>query len=634
MAPEYEDIVGCPATTMFPDEDTALGFRSLMEGVFVHRRPLVAVTPVRLGNKEMQVSLHCHAVRFGRRRLLLVILEEPSLATAQRVSGKQVQGEDRTVRVKPEAVEEPVELDVAGIERLERLVNECGSKSKVSDRTEEMKQADRYFPYAAASEAIVICDLRGRAMYTNDSFTRLFGRALPDLPATETPPKDVSYDDNVVSRLLSWMANPGSQEQSASNLRSGSEKYEPWDVRASRFTDHEGNTAGMMFLLRDDSESKRLADSIKRSEEAARALLAMSEDAMVLVDIEGFVLASNAEFAKRVHLPVERFVGRQLADFFPPHLMERRMEKAREAVASRKPVRFLDESNGRYLDNMVCPLFDANGRVESLAIVSRDITDDQVGLPEVEGVNERVELANRAKNEFLANVSHELRTPLNAIIGFSEILEDQLFGQLNEKQKAYVGHVLSSGRQLLQLIDNILDLANVETGQIELRIAGVDIRKVLESCMVLIREKAAKQGLEIHLALSEELADMRIEGDQAKLKQIVFNLLSNATKFTPSGGTITVSAARLGDEVVVEVTDTGIGLKPEDQDRVFHAFEQVDSSHTRRHDGTGLGLALTRKMVELHGGRIWVESLGEGLGSTFGFAIPVCSPLPNVARTS
>ena len=165
----------------------------------------------------------------------------------------------------------------------------------------------------------------------------------------------------------------------------------------------------------------------------------------------------------------------------------------------------------------------------------------------------------------------------------------------------------------------------------ELRIAGVNIRQVLESSMIMIKQRASKQGLRTHLLVADELADMRIEADQAKLKQIVFTLLSNAIKFTPDGGEIVVEADKKVDEVVIRVTDTGIGLRPEDQDRVFQVFEQVDSSPTRKHAGTGLGLALTKKMVELHGGRIWVHSPGEGRGSTFAFSIPVFSPLPDVS---
>ncbi len=234
----------------------------------------------------------------------------------------------------------------------------------------------------------------------------------------------------------------------------------------------------------------------------------------------------------------------------------------------------------------------------------------------------QAEAASAAKTEFLTNMSHELRTPLTAVIGFSDLLGDQLFGKLNEKQLGYVTEIAAAGRHLLRLINDILDLAKVESGKMEIRMSPVDLSALLGHCLIMIRETAVKRGLNVDLKVSEQLYEGQIQADDVRLKQIVMNLLSNAAKFTPSGGTIQLEAEILGKEILVSVSDTGVGLKPDDQKRIFQAFEQLDSSFSRQEQGSGLGLALVRKLVELHGGRIWVESEGEGMGSTFKFIFP------------
>ncbi len=238
---------------------------------------------------------------------------------------------------------------------------------------------------------------------------------------------------------------------------------------------------------------------------------------------------------------------------------------------------------------------------------------------EIQDKSRQLETANRHKSEFLANMSHELRTPLNAIIGFSEVLLERLFGELNAKQDDYLKDIHSSGKHLLQLINDILDLSKVEAGRMELDAAAFDLPAAIANAMTLIRERAQKH--EIALTLDADPSLGEIVADERKFKQILLNLLSNAVKFTPDGGRIAVSARGDGVEVVVAVRDTGIGIAPEDQEAVFEEFRQVGRNYTNKQEGTGLGLALTRKFVELHGGRIWLES-EPGKGSTFTFTIP------------
>lgn len=233
------------------------------------------------------------------------------------------------------------------------------------------------------------------------------------------------------------------------------------------------------------------------------------------------------------------------------------------------------------------------------------------------------EAANRAKSEFLANMSHELRTPLNSIIGFSELLQDRWCGNLNDRQREYLREISDSGHHLLQLIDDVLDVAKVESGKLEMRINSFNLGRLFEHCAIMIKEKTIRHHLRLVVSVSPELDGKEIRADEVKIKQIVVNLLSNAAKFTPDGGQIRLEASQVGNEILIQVSDTGIGLKWDDRERIFTAFEQVDSSFTRRQQGTGLGLTLSRKLVELHGGRIWAESEGLNRGSTFKFSIPL-----------
>jgi signal transduction histidine kinase len=230
-----------------------------------------------------------------------------------------------------------------------------------------------------------------------------------------------------------------------------------------------------------------------------------------------------------------------------------------------------------------------------------------------------LEAASHHKSEFLANMSHELRTPLNAISGFSQVLRKQLYGEINPKQAEYLEDILASARHLLSLIDDVLDLAKVEAGQIELQVAPFSLPAALERGVVIVRERASREGVRISLSSDPDVDS--VIGDERRVKQIVFNLLSNAVKFTPAGGTVDVAAARMNEEVRISVTDSGPGIAPEDQLRIFEEFQQAAAGKEQR-EGTGLGLALSRRLVELHGGHIWVDS-EIGKGSTFVFTLPM-----------
>ena len=233
---------------------------------------------------------------------------------------------------------------------------------------------------------------------------------------------------------------------------------------------------------------------------------------------------------------------------------------------------------------------------------------------EIEEKSQQIEAANRHKSEFLANMSHELRTPLNAIIGFSEVLREKLFGELNEKQAEYTDDILTSGRHLLSLINEILDLSKVEAGRMELELVKFDLPLAIDNARTFVRERATKHGITLDVAVDERLGEFT--GDERKIKQILLNLLSNAVKFTPEGGRIGINARKTDRAVEISVSDTGVGIAREDQPKIFEEFRQVGSDYAHKIEGTGLGLTLAKKFVELHGGRIWVESeVGKGSSS-------------------
>ncbi len=292
----------------------------------------------------------------------------------------------------------------------------------------------------------------------------------------------------------------------------------------------------------------------------------------------------------------------------------------------------------------------ADGRLVPLAVTAAPILDEQgqvVGAVEVfrdvskeRELMERIQAASRAKSEFLASMSHELRTPLNSIIGFSEVLQDQAFGPLNEKQARYVGNVLQSGRHLLQLINDVLDLSKVEAGKMELVKSEFLVAQALEGSLAIFRVAASKKNLALELNVSPEVTT--IVADEVRFKQIMYNLLSNAVKFTPEGGRIVVRSEKVETKklpsvwgglptrptlpdhcLLTTISDTGIGIAEEDMARIWQEFAQVESTYARRYGGTGLGLPLTRRLVELHGGHIWAESEGPGKGSTFTFVLPL-----------
>lgn len=267
-------------------------------------------------------------------------------------------------------------------------------------------------------------------------------------------------------------------------------------------------------------------------------------------------------------------------------------------------------------------VLDKDGRVKEIICIGNNITKLKQAEEEILKAKEAAESANKAKSSFLANMSHELRTPLNAIIGFSELMKDESVGVINEKQKEYLGYVWESGKHLLSLINDILDLSKVEAGKMELELSEFDLRELFKKSLMFVSDRATRKAVMLLTDINENVGFIR--ADERKIKQVIFNLVSNSLKFTPNGGKIGIQAEKRGEnEILVCVWDTGIGIEAKDAGKIFSEFEQITSDYSRQYAGTGLGLPLSKKFIELHGGRMWFESEGKDKGSRFYFTLPL-----------
>ncbi|MDZ7831436.1 MAG: ATP-binding protein [Desulfobacterales bacterium] len=270
------------------------------------------------------------------------------------------------------------------------------------------------------------------------------------------------------------------------------------------------------------------------------------------------------------------------------------------------------------------------GKERIILLAIEDITERreiEKGLAkayeDLEVLAAELERTARVKSDFLANMSHELRTPLNSIIGFSEVLYDETFGPLNEKQKQYVNNVSASGKHLLLLINQILDMAKVEAGKMQLAVSFLPMKNLLDEISLLVLDMVSKKKLKMSLEIAEDLPS--IEADELKVKQILYNLISNAVKFTPEGGKIGLRAKKADSGVEIVVWDTGVGVAPENMEKIFGGFFRVNTPYSQVTEGTGLGLPLSRKLVELHGGKLSLESEGLNRGVAVRFVLPMKS---------
>jgi len=365
----------------------------------------------------------------------------------------------------------------------------------------------------------------------------------------------------------------------------------------------------------------------RKAEQKFRGLLEAAPDAIVIIDSQGRIVFTNSQTQKLFGYPPEELLNSKVERLIPARFGEHHPGR-RDGFFAEPRARAMGaglELFGLRKDGVevpveisLSPLETEDGRLAISAI--RDISERKQIERVLQDKNLELQAAMTAKNRFLANMSHELRTPLNGIIGFSEFLVDEKPGALNAKQKEYLNDVLNSSRHLLQLINDVLDLAKVDAGKFDLRLETFRVDDAIREVNAVIKSIAQKKRIAIHAEVSPELTPVTL--DPQKLKQILYNLLSNAVKFTPAGGRVEIEARPLDAETFrLAVKDTGIGIRSEDIGRLFQEFEQLESGEARRFEGTGLGLALTKRIVELQGGTISVES-APGSGSTFVMVLP------------
>ena len=353
-------------------------------------------------------------------------------------------------------------------------------------------------------------------------------------------------------------------------------------------------------------------------------LLNSIPDAVFFKNASGAYIGCNQAFSELVDTPPGEVVGKKCGDLYPEEVaelireQERELFKKKQTITSERWIRYPD---GRrvLLQTIKAPLYYETGDLIGLVGVSRDITERQKAEDAL--LKARLaEDANRAKSEFIATMSHELRTPLNSIIGFSDLLLEGRSGKINERQTRYVNNISCSGKHLLQLINDILDLSKVEAGKTVLEPENFELAKIFKDIEKVFSPLATGKKLSLNFEVDSGISS--VCADKMKFKQILYNLISNAVKFTPEGGSIAVSATKAGNMVRVCVKDTGIGIAREEQDSLFQPFKQLDSFFKRRYEGTGLGLFLVKRFVEMHGGNILVES-EPGAGSSFIFELPL-----------
>ncbi|MGE5358549.1 MAG: ATP-binding protein, partial [Bacteroidales bacterium] len=349
-------------------------------------------------------------------------------------------------------------------------------------------------------------------------------------------------------------------------------------------------------------------------------------ESIYLINRDDVIVAANVTAAARLKRPVDQVVGRCWRELVPPQLVEERRRRLEQVLTTGRPARFEDERDGIVFDHSFFPVGQAGEPTSAVAIFSRDITEQKRAAEERERLYADAQEANRAKDQFLATLSHELRTPLHAIQGWAQML---VSGSLDAaRQRQAVEAIARNASLQARLVDEVLDLSRIVSGRFHVHQATANVAVFIQRALDTIAPAAAAKDITIASSVPH---DVVMAGDADRLQQVMWNLLSNAVKFTPAGGRVTVRAQVAESSIEIQVEDTGVGIAEEFRPYLFERFSQADSSRTRRHGGLGLGLAIARHIVELHGGRITATSAGEGHGAVFTLSLPLHAVSPGTA---
>jgi PAS domain S-box-containing protein len=549
-------------------------------------------------------------------------------------------------------------------EELEKKIKELEYAGSVRIKAEEelyVNEERLRLAMQATRQSWFDLNLKTMEVTTSPEFASIIGAETEEMPTTYQGWVDSIHhnDRSAVLRRFNECMKTGEIRQMEYRMITRNKEWK-WIHSSAKVVTFDENKlpVRMTGTHMDITERKKTEEALRRSEEKYRLIADNISDNIWILNLDDLCFSYvSPSVKKRIGFTPEEVQAKSLDDILSPASYEHCMvvlgdELAKEADKNADPNRavtldieeirkdgatgfaeittvFLRDKVGKATHILgVTRDTDARKRAEIQLQQAHDELERRVAkrTRDLENSKKAAEAASLAKSEFLANMSHELRTPLNHIIGFTEIVADEHFGQLNDTQKEYLSDVIGSSRHLLALINDILDISKLEAGKLDFEPAKIRLKHILVSSLVMIKDKSLKRGIQTQT----EFVDLpkTIDADERKLKQILYNLLSNAVKFTSDKGFIKLKARTINDSqnnsrmVEISVQDSGIGLSPSDINRIFKPFEQVESSRSRRFHGTGLGLSLTKVLVELHKGKIWAESDGLNKGSTFYFRIP------------
>lgn len=471
-----------------------------------------------------------------------------------------------------------------------------------------------------ANDAIITVDLEDRVTSWNRSAEKIFGYAADEV--TEKKLSELilplEFKEERKKLVRDALAGKGISGFETSRLRKDKTRIDI-SLTISPLINAEGNITGLSGILRDITERKKAEEEIRKSEQRYKTTLNGMLEGCQIIGYDWKYLYVNDAVAFQGRKSKEELLGNTMMEVYPGIENTEMFAVLKSCMEKRTPKRmeneftFTDGSKG-WFELSIQPV------PEGIFILSLDITERK-NAEELRIEKERLEYASRAKSEFLTTMSHELRTPLNSILGFSELLKQKMAGELSEKQWHYVENILESGKHLLNLVNDILDLSRIEAGKIELAVEKISLPSTIEETVILIKERAAKHNIVLKKEIDSQLEF--IEADRQRFKQVLFNLLDNAIKFSnEAGGVVTIAVKKVDNKAEISVSDTGIGIKKEDIGRLFKKFQQLDSGIARKYGGTGLGLSISKQIVELHGGKISAESK-YGEGTKFTFTLPL-----------